>query len=246
MLTAPFALDDLKKIVAGDIELVEIDFAGSKIKNQALLTYIYNLNVSNVNIDMTLADLKERRDFFLSYVNHKTTVEVSGLLDTYVKFLLALKKIPVHPDDHEEIGCRSIFTDEEITLLLDTDNEIRDAIEHAAFVLDGVIVHIMLSLNNVNIQGDEEFGKVGILNDPNWVGHTWINLFKKPAFNAYYYTVMPELKDLVYFPYQYCESIYKGKVLLDYLAENPWLMALMQISVKNLERTQIHDDRSLV
>lgn len=246
MFTAPFALDDLKKVVSGEVDNVEIDYAGSKIKNQSLLTYIYNLNISNVTINLVDVGLSERRDLFLSYANHKTTVEVDNLVDTYLQFLLALKQISVHEEDKEEINCRSIFNQDEITQLLSTDTDIRNAIEHAAFVLDGVVVHIMLSLNDIAIQADEEFGKVGVLNDPNWVGHTWVNLFKNPAFNAYYYTVMPELHDLVYFPYQYCESIYKGKILLDYLTTNPWLMALMQLAVRNLERPHTHADSTLV
>lgn len=242
MLAAPFALEDLKKIVSGETSDIEINFDDSKIKNQALLTYIYNLNISTAKINMASTSFEDRRNFFLSYANHKTTVEVSNLIDTYLKFLLSLKKITVHSEDLEEINFCSIFSDHEIDTLLDTDPEIREVIERAAFVLDGIVVHIMLSLNDINIQGDEEFGKVGILNDPTWIGHTWVNLLKNPVFNAYYYTVMPSLKDLVYFPYQYCESIYKGKVLLDYLSEHPWLMALMQVSIKNLERTQDHDD----
>jgi hypothetical protein len=246
MLAVPFQLSDLKDIVSGQTACPEIDFQNSKIKDQALLTYIYNLNLADVTVNLGGSSLQDRRNFFLSYMNHKTTVEVSNLLDTYLKFLLVLKGVQVHKDDAEEVNKNVIFTDEEIRQLLDTDNEVKDAVEHAAFVLDGIVVHIMLSLNQVNIDGDEEFGKVGILKDPNWVGHTWVNLFKKPAFNAYYYTVMPELRDLVYFPYQYSESIYKGRVLLDYLSESPWVTALMQVALKNLERPEKNDNRTPV
>lgn len=246
MLAVPFQLDDLKSIVSGETACPEIDFVNSKIKDQALLTYIYNLNLSDVTVNLKDAPLEDRRNFFLSFTRHKTTVEVTNLLDTYLKFLLALKGIQVHKEDLEVVNKDAIFNDEEIKQLLDSDEEVRDAIERAAFILDGIVVHIMLSLNQVNIQADEEFGKVGVLKDPNWTGHTWVNLLKKPAFNAYYYTVMPALKDLVYFPYQYSESIYKGKVLLDYLAENPWLMALMQHTLKNLERSKEDDNSTLV
>lgn len=242
MIAAPFQLDDLKRIVAGEQSCPEIDFVNSKIKDQALLTYIYNLNLSDVTVNLEGVSLEDRRNFFLSFMKHKTTVEVANLLDTYLKFLLVLKDIQIHKDDVEEINKNVIFSDEEIRQLLN-DEEVRETVERAAFVLDGIIVHIMLSLNEINIRADEEFGKVGILKDPNWTGHTWINLLKKPAFNAYYYTVMPALKDLVYFPYQYSESIYKGKVLLDYLGENPWLLALMQVTLKNLEGTK-EDDNS--
>ena len=50
ILTAPFQIEDLKKIVSGDIESLEIDIKESKIKNQSLLTYIYNLNLKNPKI----------------------------------------------------------------------------------------------------------------------------------------------------------------------------------------------------
>lgn len=246
MLAVPFQINDLKSIVSGEITCPEIDFANSKIKDQALLTYIYNLNLSDVKVNLTDVSLTDRRNLFLSFTKHKTTVDVENLLDTYLKFLLVLKGIQPHEDDVEEINKNVIFSDEEIRQLLDTDTEVRESIEHAAFVLDGIVVHIMLSLNDIKIQADENFGKVGVLKDPNWTGHTWVNLLKKPAFNAYYYTVMPELQELVYFPYQYNESIYKGKVLLDYLGDNPWLMALMQIALKNLERTKEDDNSPLV
>lgn len=246
MLAVPFQINDLKSIVSGELSCPEIDFANSKIKDQALLTYIYNLNLSDVKINLKDVSFEGRRNFFLSFAKHKTTVEVGNLLDTYLKFLLVLKGIQVHEDDIEELDQNVIFDDDEIKQLLDTDTEVREVIERAAFVLDGIVVHIMLSINDVNIQADENFGKVGVLKDPNWTGHTWVNLLKKPGFNAYYYTVMPELQELVYFPYQYNESIYKGKVLLDYLGDNPWLMALMQVTLQNLERTEKDDNSALV
>lgn len=242
MYAAPFALDDLKKIVSGEISCTEIDYKNSKIKNQALLTYIYNLNLSAVNINVSETTVQERRDLLLSYINHKTSVEVTNLLNTYLKFLFALKNITLHEEDRDDFGKDCLFNDVEIQQLMTNDFELREAVEHAAFVLDGVVVHIMLSVNNLNIQADEEFGQVGVLKDPNWIGNTWINLFKSAFFNAYYYTIMPQLKDLVYFPYQYCESIYKGRVLLDYLSENPWLMAMMQVTLENLESKHTHAD----
>jgi hypothetical protein len=238
MLTAPFQIDDLKKIVSGDIKAPVIDFANSKLKDQSLLTYIYNLNLSDAIVDMTGSPLEQRRNFFLSYANHKTTVEVAGMSETYIKFLLELKNIKPEDEDLEDLSP-AIFTDDEVKTLLETDQELRDAIEHAAFILDGIVVHIMLSMNNVSMLGDEEFGKVGVLRDPNWVGHTWINLLKNPVFNSYYYRVMPPLSELVYFPYQYSEAIYKGKVLFDYLDEHPWIAAFMQVGVDKLrEKTE--------
>lgn len=242
MLAAPFALEDLKKIVAGENSCPPIDLAASKIKDMALLTYIYNLNLTDVTIEVTNSTLEQRRNLFMSYVNHKTTVEVKNLLNTYLKFLLVLKNIDVHEEDLEYLDQDVIFSNEEIHNLIESDTELREVIERAAFLLDGVVVHMMLSINDINIEADEDFGKVGILRDPNWIGHTWINLFKSPVYNAYYYSVMPALRELVYFPYQYSESIYKGKSLLDYLCADPWLMALMQISTQNLERSKNHDD----
>jgi hypothetical protein len=238
MLTAPFQIDDLKKIVSGDIKSPVIDFANSKLKDQSLLTYIYNLNLNDAVVHMADSTLEERRNFFLAYANHKTIVEVSGMSETYIKFLLALKGIDVAEEDLEGLSS-SIFTDEEIKTLLETDQELRDAIEHAAFILDGIVVHIMLSINDLSLVGDEEFGKVGVLRDPTWVGHTWINLLKNSVFNSYYYRVMPPLSELVYFPYQYSESIYKGRTLFDYIDEHPLIAAFMQVSVDKLrEKTE--------
>lgn len=236
MLTIPFQINDLKNIVSGEVKCPEIDFRNSKIKDQAMLTYIYNLNLSDVTVNLKDTSLEERRNFFLSYLNHKTTVEISNLLDTYLKFLLVLKGIKVHEEDVEEVNKNVLFTDEEIQQLLDTDSEVRDAVEHAAFVLDGIAIHAMLSLNEISIEADESFGKVGVLRDPNWVGHTWINLLKKPAFNVYYFSIMPELSELVYFPYQYSEPIYKGRTLLDYMSESPWILAMMQVGLNSIRK----------
>jgi hypothetical protein len=238
MLTAPFQIDDLKKIVSGEIKSPVIDFANSKLKDQSLLTYIYNLNLTDASVHMADISLEGRRNFFLAYANHKTIVEVRGMSETYIKFLLALKGISVEEEDVESLAS-SIFTDDEIKILLETDQELRDAIEHAAFILDGIVVHIMLSMNNLALISDEEFGKVGILRDPNWAGHTWVNLIKNPVFNSYYYRVMPPLSELVYFPYQYSESIYKGRSIFDYIDENPLIAAFMQVGLDKLrEKTE--------
>lgn len=237
MLSAPFQIDDLKKIVSGEIKAPVIDLVNSKIKDQSLLTYIYNLNLVNADISFANSSLQDRRNFFLSFLNHKTVVQVDSLIGTYAKFLFALKGITVNEEDASELS--SIFTDVEISTLMAEDQQLRDAIEHAAFLLDGVIVHLMLSLNDINITGDEDFGKVGVLKDPSWLGHTWVNLFKNPVFSAYYYSVMPPLRELVYFTYQYSEPIYKGKVLFDYLQDSPFVSAMLQIAVQNItEKTE--------
>jgi hypothetical protein len=191
----------------------------------------------DANISFAESSLADRRNFFLSFLNHKTVVEVGSLTDTYIKFLFALKEIPIDPED--EADLHPIFTNDEIADLMANDNEIRQAIEHAAFLLDGVVVHLMLSLNDINITADEDFGKVGVLKDPSWLGHTWINLFKNPVFSVYYYSVMPPLTELVYFTYQYSEPIYKGKVLFDYLQDSPFVSAMLHMAVTNLtEKTE--------
>jgi hypothetical protein len=238
ILTAPFQIEDLKKIVSGDIESLEIDIKESKIKNQSLLTYIYNLNLKNPKIHFAEATLQERRDFFVSYINHKTIVEVDSLNETYLRFLFNLKNITdIDEDAEEELLQKSIFTVDEVTLLMNTDQELRDLVERSAFLLDGIIVHLILSLNDVVLMADEEFQKVGVLDDKNWLGHTWVNLLKSPIFNVHYYSKMPELKELVYFPYYYVESIYKGQPLISFLSECPFVTSLMEISFDAVKET---------
>lgn len=231
MLTVPFSIDNLKKIISGEIESPEIDIASSNIKNQTLLTYLYNLNISDIKANFSNVSFQEKRDLFLAYLNHKTIVDIAGFSETYLKFLFNLKEITDFDEDAIEAMQPAFFTDEEVSQLMSTDTELRDAIEHAAFVLDGIIVHMILNTNDVKLQLNEDFGKVGILKDPNWVGHTWINLLKHPVFNVYYYSKMPELKELVYFPYQYCEPIYKGKPLFDYLNESVVVTTLYEMSL---------------
>jgi len=237
MLVAPFQIEELKQIVSGKIKSPVIDFKNSKIKNQSLLTYIYNLNLQDATIDIKDTELLDRRDFFLSFLNHKTTVEVVGMAETYIKFLFALKGITVRPEDQVELDRLCIFGDNEIADMMQSDTEVRDAIEHATFLLDGIVVHLMLSLNDMHIELDGDFGKVGVVKDPGWIGHTWINLIKHPVFSVYYYSVMPPLAELVYFPYQYSEPIYKGKTLLNYLTEYPFLMSVMKAGLEHFQET---------
>jgi hypothetical protein len=236
MLSAPFQIDDLKKIISGDIASPVIDYKNSKIKDQSLLTYIYNLNLNNAIIHMSDSTFEERRNFFLSFINHKTIVDISGMSETYIKLLLALKDINIEEEDEDELST-SIFTNEEIKTLLDTDQEIRNAIERAAFVLDGIVVHIMLSINDINLVLDKDFQKIVIHRDPSWIGHTWINLLKNIMFNAYYYRKLPPLENLVYFPYQYEEPIYKGKIMFDYLSKSPCILTFMNHAVNSLRKS---------
>lgn len=237
MLVAPFQIEELKQIVSGKIKSPVIDFKNSKIKNQSLLTYIYNLNIQDATIDIKDTELSDRRNLFLSFLNHKTTVEVTGLTETYIKFLFALKGITVRSEDQVVLDRSCIFSDSEIADMMQSDTEVRDAIEHAAFLLDGIVVHLMLSLNDMHIELDGDFGKVGVVKDPSWIGHTWINLIKHPVFSVYYYSVMPPLAELVYFPYQYSEPIYKGKTLLNYLTEYPFLMSVMKVGLEHFRET---------
>lgn len=240
MLIAPFQISDLKQIVSGEIKSPVIDLANSKIKNQSLLTYIYNLNLSDVSIHYKSSSLQDRRDMFLSYLNHKTIVDVEGFSETYISFLFNLKDITDLDEDSIEIlESKSMFTRDEIDLLMKNDLEIRDSIEHAAFLLDGIVIHFILSTNDVNLLLDSNFEKIGVLNDPNWIGHTWINLLKNPVFNLHYYSKMPKLEELVYFPYQYSESIYKGKPLFEFLSGMTVVPALMQMTIDSLKEPQL-------
>lgn len=238
MLTAPFQIDELKKIVSGEIADLEIDISNSKIKNQSLLTYVYNLNLSNAKINHQSSPLKDRRDLFLSYLTHKTIVNIEGFTEAYLKLLFKLKDITDLDDDAKEELTKSIFTDEEVAELLENDNEIKEMIEHSAFLLDGIVVHLILNINDTVIDVSDDFGKIGVVNDPLWIGHTWINLLKNPVFNLYYYSKMPELKELVYFPYQYSEPIYKGKPLLDYLSESVIVNSLFEMAIDGVKGQQ--------
>ena len=237
MLTVPFSIDNLKKIISGELQTPEIDLSLSTIKNQTLLTYLYNLNIKDLKINFENLSIQEKRDLFLSYLNHKSILEITNFSETYLKFLFNLKDIVDLDEDAQEILQSSIFTDSEISQLMSNDAELREAIEHAAFVLDGIIIHLILNTNDVKIKLDEEFGKIGIHKDPNWIGHTWVNLLKHPVFNSYYYSKMPELKEMVYFPYQYCEPIYKGKPLFDFLNESVVVTTLYEMSL-GLDKTE--------
>lgn len=240
MIAAPFQISDLKQIVSGEIASPEIDLVNSKIKNQSLLTYIYNLNLSNVSIYVKSSTLEERRDLFLSYLNHKTVVNINGFAETYIRFLLNLKDITdLDSDSLEIIEENSLFSADEVVELMNSDTELRDCIEKAAFLLDGIIIHFVLNTNDINLTLDEEFGKIGVVNDPNWVGHTWINLLSHPVFNLYYYSKMPPMSELVYFPYQYSESIYKGKPLFEFLSGMTSVPALMQMTIDSLKEPQL-------
>jgi hypothetical protein len=185
---------------------------------------------------MSDSTFEEKRNFFLSFINHKTVVDISAMSETYIKLLLALKDIKIEKEDEDDLST-SIFTNEEIKTLLDTDQEIRDAIERAAFLLDGIIVHIMLSINDITLMLDEDFQNIVIHRDPTWIGHTWINLLKNIVFNVYYYRKLPPLKELVYFPYQYEEPIYKGKIMFDYLNESPCILTFMSNAVNSLRKS---------
>lgn len=231
MLSAPFDINQLKSIVSGEIVSPEIDLTNSKIKNQSLLTYIYNLNIEDARINCDTASFEERRDLFLSYLNHKTVVNVVGFNETYLKCLFNLKEITDLDEDAVEELKLSIFSDEEIATMMANDADIRSAVEKSAFVLDGIIIHLMLNTNDVTISLTDDFGSIGVLNDPSWVGHTWVNLLKNPVFNVYYYSKMPEMKELVYFPYQYSEPIYRGKPLFEYLGESKIVTSLLEMSI---------------
>jgi hypothetical protein len=235
MLVAPFQLDELKKIVSGEIGDLEIDISNSKIKNQSLLTYIYNLNLADPKINHKSAELKDRRDLFMSYLTHKTIVNVSGFSEAYLKFLFKLKEIKDLDTDALEILQQSIFTDDEVEYLLDNDPALRELIEHSAFLLDGIVIHLILNINDTILDASNDFGKIGVVSDPLWIGHTWINLLEHPVFNVHYYSKMPELTELVYFPYQYSEPIYKGKPLLDYLNKSNLINSLFEMSVDGVK-----------
>jgi hypothetical protein len=184
---------------------------------------------------MTLA---ARRDLFLSYINHKTIVDLDSLSASYLQFLFFLKEITeIDPDATEELLEKSIFTPEEIETLMQTDIELREAIEHAAFLLDGIIVKIMLSMNNISLLADQNFQDIAVVRDNNWIGYTWVNLLKNPIFNINYYSKMPQLNELVYFPYYYEESIYKGQPMLNFLGESPILVSLMDMALENIKET---------
>lgn len=238
MLSAPFQIDELKKIVSGEIVSPQIDLVSSKIKNQSLLTYIYNLNLVDASVDSQSASFQERRDLFLAFLNHKTTVSITGFSEAYLKCLLKLKQINDLDEEAIESLSTAVFSDDEVDTLMSSDAEVIDAIEHSAFLLDGIIVHLMLNINNIDLQLDGDFGKIGIVNDPTWIGHTWVNLLGHPVFNAYYYSKMPELQQLLYFPYQYSEPVYRGKCLFDYLGESAVVASLLEMAVDGIKEQQ--------
>lgn len=229
MYIIPFDAENLKKIITGEIENPTIDYVNSKIKGKNFITYFSNLKYKNIEIDLSNVETVERFELLKEFIKHQSTVHIEQFESTLLKALFHYKGYDLKLVDESVLDqpyfSKSILTNDEIKQFVEENKElVRELID----VLDGVLLYAIKNLNAYK----EEFGdKItnNVVVDKIQVGKTFVNYFSNETFNSYYYSTLPDFKDIKYFEHYYDRPIYSGQLLITYISKDCVLFPLLKM-----------------
>lgn len=212
----PVSMETLRAVITTPNAAVEVDYANSKLKGRAALIYLTNTNLPNITLDVTGVEAVEKCQLVADYITQKSTLFIPQLVDTILYLLFKKKNVqlPFHIQSYLD----------QATLAGVTEDLLTEPLNHLIHVLDSLPLYAVS--RNVGFQ--KTYGKpeavFEIINNVDYTGFTFVNLFKHPLFVDYY--TAPITTKPVYFVQQFEEYMFSGKSLFALFAETP-IMAIM-------------------
>jgi hypothetical protein len=229
----PFDSETLKKIILGEVDSPEVNYAHSAIKGKNFITYFSNLKYKTVNIDFSETSFEQKSELVLEYIKHNSSVHIEQLEATAIKCIFYCKNynlnlIDTSKSDSEYLQ-KSILTNEEIAILVENNKPL---IQTLCDILDGSLLHAIKNLNAYKeVFGD--FITNNIIVEKQEVGKTFVNLFQNETFNSHYYAAIPNFNKIKYFEHYFDRPIYSGKTIISYMADACVIFPMLKLILEN-------------
>jgi hypothetical protein len=191
------------------------------------MVYCTNVNLQTVDIDFTGCTPEEKFAMIDAYITHKSTFKMHRMIQSVLRLLMYAKGIALS-DVYQKLipfGMETL-TDEEIKQYCENEQR-RNHLIQLLHVLDSIPLYMLTT----NTAFEQTYGKPSevfdLVDDINYTGYTYVNLFDHPVFLLQYYSV-PFSGQSRYFKQQFEEAIYGGKTLYSFFVntENNYLLSL--------------------
>jgi hypothetical protein len=229
----PFDSETLKKIILGEVDSPEVNYAHSAIKGKNFITYFSNLKYKTVTIDFSEAPLEQKFELVLEYIKHNSSVHIEQLEATIIKCIFYSKNynlnlIDTSKSDSEYLQ-KSILTNKQVAEFV-TEN--KDLMQTLCDILDGSLLYAIKNLNAYKeVFGD--FITNNIVVEKQEVGKTFVNLFQNATFNSHYYAAIPDFSKIKYFEHYFDRPIYSGNTIMSYMAAACVIFPMLKLILDN-------------
>lgn len=209
-VTAPIAIDDLKKYFTNKNIFYIVDYANSQLKNEKLLTYLSNLDLP-VDLDLSKCNKEEIDSLVLSYLNFGMLVNIKILEQITIDLLGEAK---------------GILTDDKYKNIIEENKELIDS---WVSKVDSLTLYNMYMVNSDEMK---DFVKSHPLDDRDEIrGINFVSLIKNKEFCFLYQKI--EKSGLKFYSKYFEDYMFKGKNLYSYWANenNPMFLLTYGISI---------------
>lgn len=207
--TAPIKIEELKKFFENKETFYFIDYTGSQLKSDKLLTYVGNLDIP---CDIKLNTVEEIVELVKSYLNHTSIISISVLEHLVISLLMQRKGL------HEVTNAEVI-------------ESLKDELDSWIEKLESLPLFNMYCIDNADIKEwvmshDEDDTK-------DTKGINFVSLLKHADFYQFYHKMVTKPK---YYSTYFNGNMFKGNNLYGYWANvnNPMFILTYGIATGEL------------
>ena len=235
--TIPMSTQEIQELFLSQDTHYQIDLLNSKLKGEAFITYIANMQI-NCSIEKdSLLESRDKLELLKFYFKFRQTVKCDTLLLASAHILLRSRNISFEMDD-------SWLSVDEMDLFI---SENQNAITNASCFIDSSLVFVPTFNNNYRdlvFTPSVQNGLIEVIEDPDFIGVNTLGLFTIPEFIEHFIAAGDqELKPMKYYRNQ-VELIQWSKMPLFQIISsqkgNSFLMSLCHLIFSTEE-----DDKKL-
>jgi len=220
-VTAPIAIEDLKKYFTDKTTFYNINYAESKLKGSKLITYLSNLDLP-VDIDLNVPQ-EEQYEIIKEYMKSPMLVNISSLEFAVMSIIEEAKQL--HDNGHKQF--------------IENNKEL---VETWISRIDSLTLYNMFIINS---EETKKFAESFPLDDTQDVaGVNFISLLKHPQFYSLYQKI--DRDKLKFYKNYFNEYMFKGKNLYSYWANinNPMFLLTFGIGSGDVTTEQYVEARN--
>lgn len=216
-VTVPFPADKIREYFQDKSLFFIANYSESKLKGQAFLTYLSNINIpSDVKFNTPMS-YEEYAEVMKAYMESINVISCAGLHVMAAEMLLVAKGMPYERSPY------ALPIDEKVVLMF--IEEYRDMVQKWLHFIDSTQVFALRSIATLNdhYKPEEVFP---VVEDRSYVGSNIAQLFRIPEFIAVYFSIPNATYELSYFRDQFEEYMFRNETLAKYFSSQNNFAAL--------------------
>lgn len=231
-VTLPIPAESLREYFGNKDLFFIVNYSQSKLKGDAFLTYLTNLNIPcDVKFDTPLS-YETYSEALLAYMNQNSIVNTAGLHVMAAEMLLVAKGLP-----YERSPYALPIGEEIVRRFIDENKELIDKWLH---FLDSTQVFALSAISALNrhYQPKDRFPNV---DDKNYIGRNVAMMYCMPDFIGIYFAIEGAKYKMSYFTQQFEQFMFKNDRLAKYFRNRNNLAAVMfeNVALGNIKAEEI-------